>query len=171
MAISRHKEKSEGRKDTKLASEDRVVTENRRARHEYFILETVEAGIALAGTEVKSLRAGRANLQDAYAQVQGTRVILYNAHISPYEFGNRFNHDPLRPRQLLLHRDEILRLGQKVRERGLTLVPLRIYFRRGKAKVELALARGKHAYDKREAIAERDRRRELDQRLAGRYGN
>jgi len=145
---------------------DRVVTENRRARHDYFILETVEAGIALAGTEVKSLRAGRANLQDAYAEVRGTLVLLYNAHISPYEFGNRFNHDPLRPRQLLLHRDEILRLGQKVRERGLTLIPLRIYFKRGKAKVELAVARGKHLYDKREAIAERDRERELQRRSA-----
>ncbi|TDA65868.1 MAG: SsrA-binding protein SmpB [Clostridia bacterium] len=141
----------------------KIVTENRKARHEYFIEETYEAGIALTGTEVKSLRQGKANLRDSFARVEGSRVLLYNAHISTYEQGNRFNHDPLRPRQLLLHKDEIRRLIGRTRERGYTLIPLRIYFtQRGLAKVELGLAKGKQLHDKRRDLAEREAQREIE---------
>ncbi|MCL4424637.1 MAG: SsrA-binding protein SmpB [Firmicutes bacterium] len=140
----------------------KIATENRKARHDYHIEETMEAGLVLTGTEVKSLRLGRANLRDSYAEVKKGEVFLLNSHISPYEQGNRFNHDPLRPRKLLLHRSEIRRLIGKVREKGYTLVPLKIYFKKGKAKVELALARGKKLYDKREDMLERDARREME---------
>ncbi|WP_425387426.1 SsrA-binding protein SmpB [Desulfovirgula thermocuniculi] len=146
----------------------KVVTVNRRARHDYHILETYEAGIVLTGTEVKSLRAGRANLQDSYARVENGELFLYNMHISPYDQGNRFNHEPKRTRKLLMHKREIMRLLGKSREKGLTLVPLKVYFNeRGKAKVELALARGKKAIDKREDIAARDARREIERALRG----
>ena len=146
----------------------RVVTENRKARHDYQILETFEAGIVLTGTEVKSLRAGRANLQDSYARVENGELFLYNMHISPYDQGNRFNHEPKRTRKLLMHKKEILRLLGKSREKGLTLVPLKVYFNeRGRAKVELALARGKKAVDKREDMAARDARREIERALRG----
>lgn len=138
----------------------KTVVRNRKARHDYAIEEVMEAGIALIGTEVKSLRMGRASLQDSYAQVTGNEVFLRNAHIDQYEPAARFNHDPLRPRRLLLHKSEIRRLSSKVIQKGYTLVPLSIYFRDGKAKVELALARGKKVYDKREAIRERDIERE-----------
>jgi SsrA-binding protein len=140
---------------------EKIVTVNRKARHDYEILETYEAGLVLTGTEVKSLRAGRANLKDSYARVEKGEAWLYNMHISPYTHGNIYNHDPTRPRKLLLHRSEIRRLTGKVEERGLTLVPLRIYFKNGYAKVELALARGKKLYDKRRDIAKRDAEREL----------
>lgn len=140
----------------------KVATENRKARHDYHIEETMEAGLVLTGTEVKSLRLGRANLRDSYAEIKNNEVFLVNSHISPYEQGNRFNHDPLRPRKLLLHRSEIRRLIGKVKERGYTLIPLKIYFKKGKAKVELALARGKKLYDKREDMLERDARREME---------
>lgn len=143
----------------------KVITTNRKARHDYQILETVEAGISLLGTEVKSLRAGRANLKDSYAEIRDGEMFLVGAHISPYEEGNRFNHEPERQRRLLLHRREIIRFGTKVREKGLTLVPLRMYFKANRAKVELGLARGKRAYDKREAIARRDAKRDLDRAL------
>lgn len=140
----------------------KIVTDNRRARHEYTIIETYEAGIALTGTEVKSLRNGRANIQDSYARIENGELILHDMHISPYEQGNRFNHEPRRPRRLLMHRYEIQRLYGKVREKGLTLIPLKVYFNeRGRAKVELALAKGKRLYDKREAIAARDAQREI----------
>lgn len=139
----------------------KIVAENRKARHDYHIEETLEAGIALTGTEVKSLRAGKANLRDCYAEVRAGEVFAVNLHISPYEQGNRFNHDPRRPRKLLLHRHEINRLFGKVQQQGMTLIPLRIYFRRGKAKIELALAKGKKLHDKRQAIAERDAQREI----------
>lgn len=143
-----------------------TVATNRKAWHDYHIEETFEAGIVLTGTEVKSLRRGQANLRDSYAQVKDGEVFLYNAHISPYEFGNRFNHEPTRTRKLLLHRDEIRRLIGKLREGGTTLVPLRIYFTsRGIAKVELALARGKKKWDKREALARRDEQREIARAL------
>lgn len=140
----------------------KTVTENRKARHEYHILETYEAGIALTGTEVKSLRAGKANLQDSYARVENAELMLYNMHISPYEQGNRFNHEPKRTRRLLMHKQEIMRLLGKTREKGLALVPLKVYFKNGLAKVELALAKGKKLYDRREDVAERDARREMD---------
>lgn len=143
----------------------KTVVRNRRARHDYIVEEVIEAGIALIGTEVKSLRAGRASLQDAYAQVVGNEVFLKNAHIDQYEPAARFNHDPLRPRRLLLHRREIRKLASRVAQRGYTLVPLSIYFKDGKAKVELALARGKKSYDKRESIRERDLEREARRTL------
>jgi len=140
----------------------KTVTENRKARHEYHILETYEAGLALTGTEVKSLRAGKANLQDSYARVENAELMLYNMHISPYEQGNRFNHEPKRTRRLLMHKQEIMRLLGKTREKGLALIPLKVYFKNGLAKVELALAKGKKLYDRREDVAERDARREMD---------
>lgn len=146
----------------------KLVCRNRRAWHEYEILETVEAGMVLVGTEVKSLREGRVNLKDSYAKVEGDEVFLVDAHISPYSHGNIMNHDPLRPRKLLLHKKEIRRLGGKVSERGLTLIPLEIYFKEGRAKVELGLARGKRLYDKRAAIKKRDERRELQRELKAR---
>lgn len=146
----------------------KVVAENRKAWHDFFIDETFEAGVALTGTEVKSLRAGKANLRDSYAVVEKEELFLYNMHISPYEQGNRFNHDPLRTRKLLMHRSEIRRLSSRVREKGFTLVALRLYFKRGKAKVELGLARGKKLYDKRAQIAERDARRDTERELRGR---
>lgn len=139
----------------------KVVTNNRKARHDYFIEDTVEAGIVLTGTEIKSIRAGRMNLQDSFAIVRGGEVWLVGAHISPYSHGNRENHDPTRERKLLLHRREINRLTGKVQERGYTLVPLRVYLRDGRAKVELGLARGKKLYDKRDSIAKRDSDREM----------
>ncbi|MER3459686.1 MAG: SsrA-binding protein, partial [candidate division GAL15 bacterium] len=134
---------------------------NRRARHDYHLEETYEAGLQLVGSEVKSLRAGRASLQDAYAKVRGEELWLVNMHIAPYEQAGPFNHDPLRPRKLLLHKSEIRRLVGKVKERGCTLVPLRVYFRRGLAKVELALARGKKQYDKRADLRRREAEREV----------
>lgn len=139
----------------------KVVTNNRKARHDYFIEDTVEAGIVLTGTEIKSIRAGRMNIQDSFAIVRGGEVWLVGAHISPYSHGNRENHDPTRERKLLLHRREINRLTGKVQERGYTLVPLRVYLRDGRAKVELGLARGKKLYDKRDSIAKRDSDREM----------
>lgn len=146
----------------------KLVTENRKARHDYFIEETYEAGIVLTGTEVKSLRQGKANLKDSYAQVENGEMLLFNMHISPYEQGNRFNVDPVRKRVLLLHKNEINRLFGKVKQQGLTLVPLKVYFSKGRAKVELALARGKKTYDKRDAMAEKDARREVERTMRGR---
>jgi len=147
----------------------RNVAENRKARHDYFIEETYEAGIALQGTEVKSLRLGRINLRDGYAQVEQGEIFLHNVHISPYEQGNRFNHEPLRKRKLLMHRGEIRRLLSQVREKGYTLVPLRVYFNeQGRAKVEIGVAKGKKSYDKREDVAARDVKREMDRAMRGR---
>lgn len=148
--------------------EIKVVTENRKARHDYHIEETYEAGIALQGTEVKSLRLGQANLRDSFARVENGEVILYNAHISPYDKGNRFNHDPKRQRKLLLHKSEIRRLIGKTQQQGLTLIPLKIYFRRGLAKVELALAKGKKLHDKRQDLAAKDAQREIERAFRGR---
>lgn len=145
----------------------RTIT-NRKARHEYHIDETYEAGIALTGTEIKSIRAGKANLQDSYARVENGELILYNMHISPYEQGNRFNHEPKRPRKLLMHKREIMRLLGLTREKGLSLIPLQLYFKRGWVKVELALARGKKKFDKREDIAARDAKREMDRAMKNR---
>jgi len=138
----------------------KVVARNRKARHDYEILETFEAGMALKGPEVKSLRVGKASFQDAYAAVERGEVWLHSLHISPYEQANRFNVDPLRTRKLLLNRQEIRRLIGKVEEKGLTLVPLEIYFVRGHAKVQLALARGKKLHDKREALKKKQLDRE-----------
>ena len=150
----------------------RSICKNRKARFAYFVEETVEAGLALLGSEVKSLREGRANLVDAYATVRGDEVWLLKVHIAPYEQANRENHEPTRERKLLLHRREIRRLGIKLREQGYTLIPLELYFRGGRAKVELALARGKKQHDKRRAIADRESDRQLrrvtKRRLQGR---
>ncbi|HNS02794.1 MAG TPA: SsrA-binding protein SmpB [Anaerolineae bacterium] len=139
----------------------KVLAANRKARHEYIIEESIEAGIALSGTEIKSIRTGRANLQDSFALIRGGEVWLLNAHISPYEHGNRENHEPRRERKLLLHRREIDRLAGRVQEKGWTLVPLDIHLRNGRAKVQLGIARGKKQYDKRETIAKRDYDREM----------
>jgi SsrA-binding protein len=137
----------------------KVVCQNRKARHDYEILDTVEAGMALLGSEVKSLRGGGASLVDSFAEVRGTEVFLVGANIAQYANASYLNHEPRRSRKLLLHAREIHRLDVKVREKGLTLIPLQIYFRRGRAKVEVALARGRRAYDKRERIRQRDRAR------------
>ena len=143
-------------------SGDRTIATNRRARHEYEILETVEAGMVLRGTEVKSLRAGQVNFKDSYATVRNGEAWLLGCHISPYSHGTDANHDPERDRKLLLHGRELSRLTGKIAERGLTLVPLRLYFKNGRAKLEVGLARGKKLHDKRSAIREREVRREMD---------
>jgi SsrA-binding protein len=141
------------------------VVDNRRARYEYHIKENLEAGLVLVGTEVKSLRMGKANLRDAYAVVKDGEIWVNNFHISLYDKGNQFNHDPLRPKKLLLHRREINRLHALQREKGLTLIPLKIYFKEGRAKMDLAVAVGKKLYDKREDIASRDARRDMERSL------
>jgi len=146
----------------------KIAAENRKARHDYHIHETYEAGIALTGTEVKSLRAGKANLKDSYARIDNAEIMLHNMHISPYEQGNRFNHEPLRTRKLLMHRYEINKLIGKTKEKGYTLVPLKLYFTKGKVKVELGLATGKHTYDKRQDLAERDAKRDMERTLRDR---
>ena len=146
----------------------KVACENRKARHDYFIHETFEAGISLQGTEVKSLRAGKANLKDSYAEIKNGELFLQNMHISPYEQGNIFNHNPLRPRKLLMHKAEIVKLFGKTREKGFTLVPLKVYFKRGKAKLELALASGKHNYDKRQDLKAKSDKREMERALKDR---
>jgi SsrA-binding protein len=145
----------------------KLIASNRKARHDYAIVDTYEAGIALMGTEVKSLRAGRASLVDSFAQEKNGEIYLYGLHIPEYTMGTWTNHEPRRTRKLLLHRDEIRRLIGKTRESGLTLVPLSLYFSDGWAKVELGLARGKKAYDKRESLAKRDAEREIS-RVMGR---
>ncbi|MGE3536411.1 MAG: SsrA-binding protein SmpB [Candidatus Tectimicrobiota bacterium] len=148
-------------------TERKMICVNRKARFDYTISETVEAGLVLQGTEVKSLRDGKADLKDAYADVQNGEVFLLHAHIDVYEQANRFNHDPVRPRKLLLHKHEIRRLLGKTQERGLTLIPTRMYFSKGKAKVELGLAKGKKQYDKREDVKRRSAERDI-QRALGR---
>ena len=149
---------------------DETIAVNRRARHDYAIEETLEAGIALTGTEIKSVRAGKANLSDAYARVEKGEAWLIGAHIAEYAQGNRNNHPPTRTRKLLLHRDQIAELTGLQAAKGLTIVPLRLYIRRGRAKLELGIAKGKKSHDKRRSIAERDMRRELDResKAAGR---
>ena len=140
----------------------KIIAENRKARHNYQIEDKYEVGLVLKGTEVKSLRQGRANLKDSYARIKDGEIFIYQMHISPYPFAHYDNHDPLRPRKLLLHKREIKQLYGKVNERGLTLIPLKLYFQNGKAKMSLALASGKRKYDKREAIRRRDEQREME---------
>ena len=140
----------------------KIVTENRKARYNYFIEDTYEAGMVLVGTEVKSLRIGRVNLKDSYAKIKNGEVFVYQVHIGAYPFAQDNNHEPLRPRKLLLNNHEIKKLYGKVNEMGYSLIPLSIYFKKGKAKMTLALARGKRKYDKRETIRRRDQKRELD---------
>jgi SsrA-binding protein len=148
---------------------ERTLVNNRQALHEYHILETVEAGLALQGTEVKSIRAGNVNLRYAYARAENGEIWLWNAHIAPFEAGNRWNHEPRRPRKLLLHTREIGRLAAKAAESGNTLVPLRLYDKKGKIKLELALGKGKRQYDKRAAIAEREAKREIERTIKESY--
>jgi SsrA-binding protein len=142
----------------KTTSGEKLVASNKKAFHDYFVLEKLEAGIALLGTEVKSIREGRINLKESYAAIKDGEPVLMNCHISPYSHGNRQNHDPVRARKLLLHRQEIRKLIGKTQEKGLTLIPLRVYLKRGRVKVELGVARGKKDYDKRET----ERRKEVD---------
>jgi SsrA-binding protein len=146
----------------------KLIAQNRRARHDYEILDTYEAGLALLGTEVKSLRDGKANLSDGYARIDRGEGWLHGVRVEPYGAGNRFNHDPERPRKLLLKRWEIGRILGRTEEKGLTLVPLRLYFKAGKAKVEIAIVRGKRQYDRRREIAKRDADRAIDRALASR---
>ena len=142
---------------------NKIVAQNRKARHDYFIIDTLECGIVLTGTEIKSVRAGNLNLKDSYASVEQNELWLLGMHVSPYEKGSYYNHDPERNRKLLLNRNELIRLKGKTKEKGLTLVPLSVYIKDGrKAKIELALAKGKTSYDKRDAIAERDAKRDID---------
>jgi SsrA-binding protein len=148
--------------------EKRLITSNRRARHEYHIEETFEAGLVLTGTEIKSIRAARVNLQDSYARIENGEAWLFNMYVAPYEQGNRMNVDPMRPRKLLLKSGELRRLAAKLQTSGLTLVPLSLYVRNGFAKAELALARGKKLYDKRASIADREASREAERVLKGR---
>ncbi len=140
----------------------KIISDNRKARHDYFIEDHFEAGLVLTGTEVKSLRQGRANLKDSYARIKKGEIFVHQLHISPYSFAYYDNHDPLRVRKLLLHKQEIKQLYGKLNERGYALIPLKLYFRDGKVKMELALAKGKRKYDKRETIRERDGKRDLD---------
>ncbi len=140
----------------------KMIANNKKARHDYFLEETIEAGISLVGTEVKSLRMGKCSIKEAWIRIQDEEVWIYQMHISPYEKGNIFNKDPLRVKKLLMHRYEINKLIGKVKEKGYTLVPLQVYFKEGKVKVEVGLARGKKLYDKREDIAKKDQRREAE---------
>jgi SsrA-binding protein len=142
----------------------KIVATNRKAKHEYFLLDTYEAGLVLKGSEIKSIRAGQVSLAQAYVSIDGNEAWLVNSHIAPYDEANRNNHDPLRTRKLLLHRSEIHKLADKVRQKGGTIIPLRIYLKDGKAKIEIALAKGKKHYDKRADIAKRDAQREMDRR-------
>jgi SsrA-binding protein len=143
----------------------KIICDNRKARHEYHFLELYEAGIELCGTEVKSLRAGRANLQDAYCRVENGEMFIFNMHISPYEMGNRFNHQPKRQRRLLLHKAEIRRIYARVREKGQTVIPVRMYFSGQRAKLEIALAQGKKLYDKREDMIAKTEKREMERHM------
>jgi SsrA-binding protein len=140
----------------------KVVATNRKARHNYYLLDTYEAGIVLKGSEIKSIRGGQISLAQAYVTTDGQEAWLMNAHIAPYNEASRFNHDPVRPRKLLLHASEIRKLSEKVSQKGATIVPLRVYLKDGLAKIEIALAKGKKHYDKRAEIAKRDAQRELD---------
>jgi SsrA-binding protein len=151
-----------------LAEGIKVIAENRKARHDFFVEDSYEAGIILTGTEIKSIRAGRVNLKDSYAEIIKGEVWLNQMHISPYEQGNRFNHDPLRKRKLLFNRTEIIKMGDKVKLQGMTLVPLKIYLKHGMAKIELGLCKGKKTYDKRDDLAERDAKRQMERDLRDR---
>lgn len=166
--VKKEREKIPGAASATDSNARRHIASNRRARHEYEILETYDAGIVLVGTEVKSLRAGRVNLQDGFCRIENGEAWIYNMHITPYEMGNRWNVEPLRRRKLLLHAWEINTLRAQTEQKGLTIVPLSLYFQRGFAKLEVGLARGKKLYDKRESIAERDLQREAERSFAGR---
>lgn len=140
----------------------KLVANNKKAYHDYFIDEKYEAGLVLHGTEVKSLRLGKCSVKEAFVRIENSEVWIYGMHISPYEKGNIFNRDPLRPKKLLMHKDEIRKLAGKISEKGFTIVPLQVYFKDGRAKIEIGLARGKKLYDKRQDIAKKDQRREAE---------
>ncbi len=149
-----------------MTRNERPIAENRKARHDYFIDEVIEAGIVLTGTEVKSLRAGRVNLRDSFARFDKGELYLFNCHIAPYDYGNRYNHDPYRNRKLLVHRKQLRELAGRVKQEGMTLIPVRLYFdRKGRAKLALGVARGKKHYDKRQTIAQRDANRRIERAL------
>ena len=143
-------------------SNDKMVANNKKAYHDYFILDKIETGIALHGTEVKSLRMGKCSIKESFIRIENGEVFVYGMHVSPYEKGNIFNRDPLRPKKLLMHKAEINKLLGKIKEKGYTLVPLEVYFKQGRAKIEIGLARGKKLYDKRDDIAKKDARREAE---------
>lgn len=161
MAKTSKKSKSKDRA-AEAGTGIKMISDNRKARHDFHILDTYQAGIELMGTEVKSMRHGTVNLRDSFARIDKNEVWLHNMHVSPYEYGNRSNHEPLRKRRLLMHKKEILKIQAKMKEKGLTLVPLKIYFKGNWVKVDLALARGKRVYDKRQAIAKREGKRQLE---------
>ena len=148
-----------------MADDVKIIAKNRRARHDYHVVDSVEAGVVLRGTEVKSVRLGNVQLVDGFANVDGGELFLYGVHINPYEQGNRFNVDPRRTRKLLLHRSEIRRLDRQVREKGMALIPLSVYLKRGRVKLEVGICRGKRMHDKRRAIAERDANRDMERAL------
>ncbi|MGI8552944.1 MAG: SsrA-binding protein SmpB [Dehalococcoidia bacterium] len=148
-----------------MAEDERAIAVNRKALHDFDILSTVEAGLVLTGTEIKSIREGRVNLREAFARGEKGELWLHNCHIAPYAQGNRFNHEPTRPRKLLLHRREIEQVSGQVDQKGLTLIPLRMYFKRGRAKLQLAVARGRKSWDKREAVADREVQRQIARAL------
>ena len=147
----------------------KVVATNRKARHDYFILDTFEAGVSLVGSEIKSIRAGQISIKEAFVRVDGEEAWLIDAHISPYIQANRNNHDPRRQRKLLLHKKEIDKLFDQVRRKGVTIIPTRVYLKNGRAKVEIALAQGKKNFDKRQTLAERDAQRDIERNLSNRY--
>jgi len=147
----------------------KIVSNNKKAYHDYFILDTYEAGIELKGTEIKSVRKGSANLKDAFIRIKNNEAFIENMHIAPYEQGNRFNHDPLRTRKLLLHKKEIKKLQKEIKENGLTIVPTKLYFNTSKAKLEIALARGKKLYDKRQDLKAKDAKRDVERALKNAY--
>lgn len=151
-----------------MASGEKVISTNRQARYEYFIEDSLEAGIVLTGTEVKALRDGKASMQEAYCEFQGDELALRHLHIPPYSHGTHFNHEPLRPRRLLMHRRELDKWQKAVAQKGYTIVPLRLYFKEGRVKVEIGLAKGKKLHDKRQSIAERDAKRRMDRAQAER---
>lgn len=152
-----------------MSKEDfKVISTNRKARHDYFLEDTFEAGLSLRGSEIKSIRAGQVSLKESHIEVDGSEAWLVNAHIAPYESAGQFNHEPRRRRRLLLHKREIHRLFDRVRQKGYTIVPLRLYIKRGKAKLEIALAKGKRQYDKRKEITKRDAARDVERELARR---
>jgi SsrA-binding protein len=148
-----------------MADDVKIIAKNKRARHDYHVVDSVEAGVVLKGTEVKSVRQGKVQLVDGFAKVDGGELFLFGVHISPYEQGNRFNVDPRRTRKLLLHRSEIRRLDRQVREKGMALVPLTVYLKRGRVKFEIGVCRGKKMYDKRQTIAKRDAERDMERAL------
>ncbi len=151
-----------------MSGDVKVLAKNKRARHDYYVVDTVEAGVVLKGTEVKSVRLGKVQLIDSYVRVEDGEVFLHGVHISPYEFGNRFNVDPRRRRKLLVHKAEIRRLRRQVLEKGMALVPLTVYLKRGRVKIEIGVCRGKKSFDKRQTLRERDAKREMDREMKNR---